>query len=501
MTPGGLSLPTDVAVDANGNVWVADALNGRVLRFPAPFSQPAGTQIMPTVVLGQVGFAGTPIRDASIENMSVPFGLAIFSNGALAVSDAALNRILVFKNAPGADFQNSQAASFVLGQTDFQGSNAGSSTASLFTPRHMSVDTSDRLYVADAGNNRLLIYNNGANLSNGSAASLQDAVFNAPQGVRVSSITGEVWVTDSNSGVLYRLPEYDTLSLNPSQVTARIQIQTQPVAVELDNSDNVVISELANRVTFYYASLAYRNPASFNAQPLAPGMIAIIGRNGKDFSLTPSGTQIAPLPPQAADIQVLVNGQASPIVYVAPTIIAFQVPSSTPASGAATITVQRASTGEILGSTSAQMQQFNPGIFTLNAQGFGQAAATNFDGSINGPGNPSIADGKHLITFYLTGGGVFQGLTDGTISSTGVSTSVRPVLLTNDGGFPNNTIPDADIQYSGSSFYPGEWQINMYVDSKYPPGTHTIVVTMNGLASSIGPTGQPGSITVNFVTK
>ena len=88
MTQSGLQLPTDVVVDANGNVWVADTGNGRVLRFPSPFNQPAGTQILPTVVLGQQGFTGTPITNASIENMRLPFGLTIFSTGALAVSDA-----------------------------------------------------------------------------------------------------------------------------------------------------------------------------------------------------------------------------------------------------------------------------------------------------------------------------------------------------------------------------------------------------------------------------
>src|SRR5579862_3005576 len=46
-TPGqslnsGFSLPTGVAVDGSGNLYVADAGNNRILRFPAPFQQPAG---------------------------------------------------------------------------------------------------------------------------------------------------------------------------------------------------------------------------------------------------------------------------------------------------------------------------------------------------------------------------------------------------------------------------------------------------------------------------
>ncbi len=59
------------------------------------------------------------------------------------------------------------------------------------------------------------------------------------------------------------------------------------------------------------------------------------------------------------------------------------------------------------------MAQYNPGIFTTNSQGFGQAAAQNVndDGSLttNSQANPVSRDGKHQIVFYLTGAGVFDG--------------------------------------------------------------------------------------------
>ena len=60
---------TYAAVDSNSNLYVADGCNARVLRFPAPFAQPAG---MPqaNLVLGQPGFFGQPIKDLSRSTMA-----------------------------------------------------------------------------------------------------------------------------------------------------------------------------------------------------------------------------------------------------------------------------------------------------------------------------------------------------------------------------------------------------------------------------------------------
>ncbi len=511
MNQGGLSLPTDVAVDANGNVYVADAGNGRVVRYPSPFSQPAGAQIMPTVVLGQLGFFGTPIKNASIETMNVPFGLAIFSNGALAVSDAALNRILIFKNAAGADFQNSQAASIVLGQTDFQGTNASNSSAGLNTPRHISVDTSDRLYVADAGNNRLVIFNGATNLGNGSASSLQLPFFNAPQGVKVDPLTGEIWLADTNSHQIYRLPEYDTLIIQstPSSFpkTGQLSTQTSPYAVELDNNYDPILAETANRVTFYYAAIAWQNVGNYNSQPLAPGQLALLYRYGLGYSFTQTGVAAPPtaLPTTLSDIQVKVNGEAAPIFGLdAIGAIAFQVPSDAPTSGTASFVALRPSTGQIIGTGAIPMAQFNPGFFADGSggvSGIGLLAATNSTGGINGPANPIVANGTNFITFYLTGGGPFPGIPDGQAylngnSSGTVNTIVQPQILSQDGWA--GQAPADQINYSGSSFFPGVWQINYKVSNKYGPGNHIIAVLMNGIASSVGPSG---TIQVYFVSK
>jgi uncharacterized protein (TIGR03437 family) len=500
MTQSGLNLPTDVVVDANGNLWVADAGNGRVLRFPAPFSQPTGTQILPTVVLGQIGFTGTPITNASIETMDVPYGLAIFSDGSLAVSDAALHRVLIFKNAAGSDFQNSQSASIVLGQTSFQSSTQSNSAAGLYSPRHMSVDTSDRLYVADAGNNRLVVFNGANNLGNGSASSLQVS-FSAPQAVKVSPLTGFIWVSSTNSDQLYLLPEYDTLIIEQTQngfpYYAQIATQTPVIAIELDSGDSMITSELSNRVTFYYPAIAWQNVGNYNSRPLAPGQLALLYQYGAGYSFTPTGA-LPPLPPMLGDVQIMVNGTAAPIYELDPDAIAFQVPSSAPTSETSSFVVLHPSTGQIIGTGNVPMAQFNPGFFATGSggvPGIGLLAAVNSTGGINGPSNPIKANGTNFIEFYLTGGGSFPGILDGQVGTTTVMTIVQPQILSVDGWA--GLAPASQIAYSGSSFFPGVWQINYYVSNLYGPGIHVIAVTMNGISSNIGPSG---TIQVYFVS-
>src|SRR5260370_14163821 len=39
LNDSGLSFPEGLAIDSNGDLWVADRLNGRVLRFPRPVDQ------------------------------------------------------------------------------------------------------------------------------------------------------------------------------------------------------------------------------------------------------------------------------------------------------------------------------------------------------------------------------------------------------------------------------------------------------------------------------
>ncbi len=517
-TPTGLSLPSGLIVDANGNLWVADSGNSRVLRFPAPFASGNSAET-PTLVLGQQDFQSQTI-EATSQFMSFPFGLALFSDGSLAVSDPAYNRILIFKKPSGADFSSGAAASIVLGQTSFSNILASNAAAGLNVPRHMGVDSSDRLYVADSGNDRMVVFTSVLSLANGSPSGLQinTAAAGSPQGVVLNQATGESWVSLGN-GYIWRLPEFDVLSLqsnpNAPPYTQRLTLQTAPFAITLDDANNLIVAEQANRVTFYYPKLTYQHAANYNGgnqtgayiTPLAPGQLALLYQLGDAFSTQNFPSFVAttnPWPTVANGLQITVNGVPAPIYSMIPTAgyIAFQVPSMTPPSGTANFLLTNPSTGQILAAGSFPMAQYNPGFFTIPANGFGQIAAFNNGTSVvNSQANPVARDGTQYISFCLTGGGLFNGgPPDGYAPTVAANTHDVPQLVS--GSFPpNDIVPAASVLYSGAGCgFAGGWQINFMVPSAIPPGQNAIALEINGFNTGVGPNG-PNTVQTFFWAK
>jgi uncharacterized protein (TIGR03437 family) len=397
---------------------------------------------------------------------------------------------LIFPKPAGGDFTSGQAAAIVLGQSDFVSIGSGSTLATLNGPRQIASDSSDRLYVCDTNNNRVLVFTNASKSPSGASAALSLPGISQPEGIAVSSATGESWITNTGGNQVLRYPEFTALQLNP-QPTAALN-SPQPLAVALDPFDNLIVAEAANRLSFYFPKMYYRHAATYAAGAgspvnLAPGMLALLGRYGSDFSLTAAGNQNVPWPTTGLnDVQVFVNGTAAPIFRLDPQVVYFQVPIAAPQSGSADFVVLKPSTGQILAAATFAMQQAAPGIFTANAAGTGQAAATNADGSTNSASNPATRGG--IVTLWLTGAGFIANLPpDGTAPGGAFSTPVQPKVFMNGLSAPN-------IQYSGvSPQFPGLWQLNVEVPSTVPPGnTVSVLVTMYDYPSNYGGTSANG---------
>ncbi len=490
-TSTGLYQPVGVVVDDSGNLWVADSGNGRVLRFPAPFSVAAGTDQTADLVLGQNGF-NQKAQSATQSTMNTPYGLALFPDGQLAVSDAALNRVLVFRKP----FSNGQLAFAVVGQQNYASSGSSSSPAGLHTPRHVATDSSGRLYVCDSLNNRVVVYS--ANVQTGATAVFNFPNFSAPQGIAVSPNSYEMWVTAGNT--IYHLPEVTTYQ-NTSTVLQQIG-SNGPMAVALDTFENPIVSESINRIAFYFAKLAVRNAFTFTStHPLTPGMWVQAAPVGKLLNVDDEVHETPPYPKTVAGLEMLVNGvQAGIYAVVQKTYINFVIPWSAPTSGTAEFLLFNPSTNEIVAAGTYFMAAADPAFKAANGAGTGQVLAANIDdGGLNGPQNP-VSRGKGL-QLALTG----QGLVDNPPPDGVAPTGLVPTNPADLHVFINGKdVPAENILFSGlDPTYPGSWIINVKIPDEAqggPPPCNAVLisVTMHDVASNYGydPNNSKNDITL-----
>jgi uncharacterized protein (TIGR03437 family) len=541
-TSSSLYRPIGVTVDPQGNLYVADSLNSRVLRFPAPFSYSGPTPEPADLVLGQQNFT-SKIPDATSSTMLVPYGVAFSGTKGLVVSDQADNRVLYFAATNGtfaAGTDNGKAATYVFGQQSFNSIGTGTDLTSMNNPHGISCDSSGFVYVADTNNNRVLIFNDPNNPStrSGEAASTQIPGLNTPQGVFVSQLTGEIWVANSNTGTLLRYAGYNSVVLGNGSISSLVDsasyngtnITLAPLAVTQDQYGALYVADTANRVAFYFPGLNACNGATFqaafpskapnlcapfdvsangvtlNAHPLAPGVLATVfpcancaGDQFGDVTGVFNGTY--PMPFNLSDVQVTVDGVPAPLYYVGAPIppahpsgqINFVVPNTARTVGNADVEVIRVSTGQVLGATLVPMAPTSPGMLICSnptAAPYRGACILNQDNTVNSPSNP--APRGTVISIYATGQGFVPGApSDGSSPGALSAPTALTVFInaTDVNGYSGES--GQHILYSGLDGYPGVWQINVLIPQGVTPASaensqansDLIAIVVNGTAN------------------
>jgi uncharacterized protein (TIGR03437 family) len=188
-----LSDPTGVAVDAVGNIYVADCWNHRIRRV-----SPDGT-ITTVAGNGTAGYSGDggPATLASLNN---PVHIAVDAAGSLYIADTSNNRI---RKIPRGGVITTVAGNGTCG---FSGDLGPAVSASLCSPESVTLDAAGSLYIADMSNHRIrmvgstgiisTVTGNGTAGFSGDAGPALNASFYNPWGVAVD-IAGSVYVTDS----------------------------------------------------------------------------------------------------------------------------------------------------------------------------------------------------------------------------------------------------------------------------------------------------------------
>lgn len=164
---GGLNRPNAMALDSVGHrLFIADALNNRVIVHDLD----ASNQIVDETadaVLGQADFVSATAATTQ-SGMNNPHGVAFdVDTEYLYVADSNNYRVLVFDVAT---ITNGEAAIHVIGQPDFVSSTDGLSQTQFSYPEEVVIDSANnRLFVADFTNSRVMVFDVSA-VSNGMSA-------------------------------------------------------------------------------------------------------------------------------------------------------------------------------------------------------------------------------------------------------------------------------------------------------------------------------------------
>ncbi len=154
------NIPQAVLI-ANGKVVIADSNNNRVLIYN---SIPTSNGAAADLVIGQTNFTNRLADQggsAAANTLDYPTGLG-FDGLNLFISDFLNNRIMIYSQVPTS---NNASANAVIGQTDFSGQSANKgqaspSASSINSPVFGLLGTyNNQLFVGDAVNNRVLIFN------------------------------------------------------------------------------------------------------------------------------------------------------------------------------------------------------------------------------------------------------------------------------------------------------------------------------------------------------
>lgn len=297
-TKAQLNLPTGVAVDSSGNLYIADSLNARVREMagsaintiagngglsysgdggPGTKAQLNSPQAVATDGAGNLYIAdtannvvrkvasggtistilGNGTAGSGNSQLNGPQGVAADSAGNVYVSDTQNARVLKISGGAVTTVAGS-------GKPGFGGDGSSATSAQLNTPVGLAVDSAGNLYIADFGNNRIRKVTPGNTISTvagtaqgfgGDGGLATAAQLNAPQGVALDK-AGNLYITDTlnnrlrvvSNGIISTVAGTGTAGLAGDGGPATSAQLVSPAGIAVDGAGNIFISDTSTRI-------------------------------------------------------------------------------------------------------------------------------------------------------------------------------------------------------------------------------------------------------------
>jgi uncharacterized protein (TIGR03437 family) len=485
-----LSSPAAAAADAAGNVYIADTKNDRVRRLLA-------SGFLITAAGIGVGGMGPDNQFAPTAPLNQPRGVAVDAAGSLYIADTGNHRVVRITAA------GTLVAVAGAGSPGWSGDNGRAVLAQLNSPAAIAFDRAGNLYIADTFNHVIrkvtpagtitTVAGSGAAGFAGDGAAATSGRLNFPAGVAADA-AGNLYIADTwnhrirmvdGSGILHTIAGSGTQGYAGDGSLAPAAQLNFPAGIAVDAHGVIYFSDTFNN--------RVRKLTAQAATEVAPQPVI-------DAALV-NAASLQPGPVAPGEIVTLfaagvgpatgVTGQADAQGAMPTTLGGLQVLfDGTPAplfyaqSGQINLQVPYGVSG------STQVEVIEKGVSMLrqvvpvatSAPGIFAGAILNEDGTVNGPANP--APKNSIVTLFATG--------EGAVSPAGATGKAMQAP------FPEPLLPVAlsiganpcELLYAGSApGFVGLMQINARVPGGFvPTGTLPVVLTIGAAASQPGVT-------------
>jgi uncharacterized protein (TIGR03437 family) len=485
-----IGYPKGLAVDGNRNLYIADRWNGRIRKVSPDgiIATAAGTGS------GVFSGDGGPATRASLYN---PYDVAEDASGNLYILDMSHYRVRKV-NASG--IISTVAGNGVQG---FSG-DGGPATSAPLDPHAIAVDTGGNLYISDDQRIRKVdasgvvrtVAGNGTPGFSGDGGPATTGSLYYPEGITVDG-AGNLYIADSYNHRIRKVSAAGVISTVAGDGAAGFSGDGGPATraslnfpsgVTTDPAGNLYITDLWNdRIRkVLLAAPAVNAGGVVLGAGYAQAPLApgtIISLFGQNLSAVQSQVSSFPLPRNMNGVRVLVNGQEAPLFYISTTQINAQLPVELSPGTTAQVVVEN--NGMAGAPQTIQVAAVSPGVFTLGPS-FGQQGAV-------------LIANTNLLAMPATAGVPSRPAQAGEIVSifcTGLGATDPAVATGNPGpSSPPATVKTpaavsiggllATVSFAGlAPGYAGLYQVNAQVPAGVTPGDAVPVIITQGGAST-----------------